>query len=185
MKNKSIKTTVIAFLLIITLGFISSIILPDKEFSYNENRPLTTLPEVNFKNLVSGKTGAEINSYVSDQMPLRDGLIALKSSLQILCGTRDIGGAYICSDGSYIEKVEADEKVLNDNLLAIKKFFENENLESKYFIPVPTAAEINADVLPKFAVPYSQKAFIEKAEEMTGFKTVNLIDVFNGLKNEQ
>lgn len=178
MKNKSVKATVISFLLVITLVFVSSIILPDKSFSENENRPLATFPPLTIENLIGGKTGAELNSYVSDQMPLRDQLISLKSSLQIFSGKRDINGAYICSDGSYIEKVTADEKVIEKNLLAIKTFFDNGNLTAKYFIPVPTASQINSETLPKFAAPYNQKAFIEKAQQLTGFKTVNLIASF-------
>ena len=185
MKNKSIKVTVVAFLLIITLGLVSSVVLPDKTFSQNENRALATLPKVTLSNLFNGQLGKDINEYVTDQMPLRDELIALKSSLQIVCGVRDIGGAYICTDGTYVEKVSADEKVLEENLKSISEFFEGQNFKAKYFIPVPTASQMKSDKLPKFATPYNQEQFIKKAEGTKGFKTLNLINTFKKQNSDE
>ena len=184
MKKFSIKATIVAFLLIISLCATTIIILPDKKFSENENRPLTTMPKITLSTVLSGETAENLNSYTSDQMPLRDGLIALKSSLQILSGRRDINGTYICNDGSYIEKVEDDQDLLSANLTAIEKFCENESLKAKYFMPVPTAAEIMREKLPAFAKPYSQKEFIEKAKGLNAFKTIDLLNAFEKLKND-
>lgn len=184
MKTTSVKITIIAFLLIISLGFCGSIILPDKTFSETENRPLETLTTPTISGVLSGNYTQTLNSWASDQMPWRNALISLKSSVQIALGVKDIAGTYICKDGTYIEKVTADEALLNGNLNAIDTFFKAQNFSESYFLPVPSASEVLSSTLPALATPLNQTEFIKKAESLASFTTVNLMPRFEKEKLE-
>lgn len=73
MKRKlDITVTVIFLTLILGLG-VSFWVIPDRDFSPEENRPLQTLPEFSVKDWLEGLTSSRLIAYYSDQFPLRNG----------------------------------------------------------------------------------------------------------------
>ena len=46
--------------------------LPDKDFSETEKRSLAQFPELRIETLANGKAEAALETYVQDQMPLRN-----------------------------------------------------------------------------------------------------------------
>ena len=68
---------------------------PDGDYSVRERRPLAQMPELNTKNILSGKFMSEFEEYVLDQFPMRDGFMAL---YQKTSTTKDQNGLYL-ADG--------------------------------------------------------------------------------------
>ena len=72
-KYKASDLITMVGLLAIIYGFgIATLVVPDKEFSEDENRYLQQKPKFTIQNLVDGIYTAEIADYFSDQIPLRD-----------------------------------------------------------------------------------------------------------------
>ncbi len=83
MYKKSELITVIAFCLVIALLSVGFIIIPDREFSEQENRTLQQFPEFSADSFFSGGFGKSINVYFADQFPLRDTFVTLKSASEL------------------------------------------------------------------------------------------------------
>ncbi len=75
--------TVISFCVIILSLSVAFIIIPDKEFSQQENRTLAQAPEFNKENLFSGKFSKDATVYFADQFPLRDLFVKIKSGVEL------------------------------------------------------------------------------------------------------
>ncbi len=75
--------TVILFCVILASLSALSVLLPDREFSEQENRTLEQLPEFDKDSFFSGRFGRDINTYFADQFPLRDLFVKIKSSAEL------------------------------------------------------------------------------------------------------
>lgn len=91
--------TVICFLLVIAFFSAAFIIMPDRERSEQENRPLAQMPELTADSLFSGQLSNEINVYYADQMPFRAELMGVRSTLDYLLCRGETGGVLIGKDG--------------------------------------------------------------------------------------
>ena len=70
--------------LVIIYGFAAAtLIVPDTEFSEDENRVLQQKPKFTMESLVKGKFTSEISKYFSDQIPLRDVFVGAKAVAEI------------------------------------------------------------------------------------------------------
>lgn len=103
MRNKVI-TILFCFLLIVGIG--ASIIVPDRYYSENEKRTLKQFPTISFTDILSGKFGDEVESYLADQFPLRDGWVTVKTIAERLSGKKESGGVYFAEDGYYAQDAE-------------------------------------------------------------------------------
>lgn len=78
---------------------------PDSEISVSERRKLEAFPDVNSKNIASGKFSNSFETYALDQFPLRDTFRTVKSVFEFyVFGKKDNNDIYI-SDG-YAAKTE-------------------------------------------------------------------------------
>ena len=99
MKNK-INTAVIALFLAVLFGFgIAFWILPDKDFSPEENRVLQTLPTVKADKWLDGTLSAEFTEYCSDQFPLRTSFVTLHSLYDLALLRGESSGVLCGRDG--------------------------------------------------------------------------------------
>ena len=117
---KKIALTLVFFIFIGVFS-LGTLLTPDKAVSENENRPLAQLPKASVKKALNGELQAGIKDWFSDQLFLRDGLIAGKTTLQKLTGKKDIGGVYLADGGFYIKKTtesDLDPAVYQKNLAA-------------------------------------------------------------------
>ena len=138
------------------------IILPDRTFSPIENRNLRQLPEFTWSALVDGSYTAAMETYLSDQFPLRDGWMGLKTRYEYLLGKREFHGVYFCGD-RLISKV-GDDSRSEQNLDCVRALIEKTDIPV-YLGLIPTAAEIWKDKLPDGADSFHQAAYLEKAKE--------------------
>ncbi len=117
MKSK-INTAVIALFLAVLAGFgIAFWVLPDKDFSEEENRVLQTLPEVTPSRWLDGTVSREFTDYCSDQFPLRTSFVTLHSLWDLALGRGESSGVLYSRDGqqavrlfdAYVSRTERAE----------------------------------------------------------------------------
>ncbi len=163
MKKIYKKIIAILFLTSLWIVFLSIFLTKDNEYSENENRYLTTKPDISMEEVASGKFMDTFETYLNDQFPLRDKWIALKTDIQQLFGKTDINGTYLGSDGYLFEKwTENDfqQENLQKNIESVKNFAQANNDIKGTILIVPTASLPLQDKLPKNAPVFNQnKAF--------------------------
>jgi len=71
-----------AFMLVIFLFTVTHFLLPDRDVSVTERRPLDQLPSITFSSVMNGSYGDKLEEYLLDQFPLRDSLRSLKAFWQ-------------------------------------------------------------------------------------------------------
>ena len=99
MKQK-MDIAVVALFLAVLAGFgIAFWILPDKDFSPEENRVLQTLPTVRADKWLDGTLSAEFTEYCSDQFPLRNSFVTLHSLWDLTLLRGESGGVLYGRDG--------------------------------------------------------------------------------------
>ena len=120
MKLRSILTS--AVFCAVLLGFaLSHLLLPDRDLSVSERRKLEQLPTLTVEAVMNGRFGDELEDYLLDQFPLRDGLRQLKALWQFkVFRQSDNNGIYladghICKLDSQLQQAEADALVANTN----------------------------------------------------------------------
>lgn len=103
--NSRIKNAItLLFLLLFIFGFTAAnILLPDKDISKTERRPLAQLPKITASNLASGKFMSDFEKYTLDQFPFRDSFRTVKAfSNYYVFRRQDNNGIYI-ADGSAVK----------------------------------------------------------------------------------
>lgn len=99
MKKFENRLLITLFVLFI-FGFgVMFIILPDKSFSYEENRQLQTFPDIDADSLLSGEFGDKINKYYADQFPARDQLVGVKGVCETLLLKGENNGVLLGKNG--------------------------------------------------------------------------------------
>lgn len=173
--------------------FLAAIIIPsvfvfageDRDFSDNENRVLQTAPEIRTDDVLDGVFQEKITDYLSDQFPARDKLTALGAELKKLIGFKDIGDAYLCDDGYYIQKItqaDIDTEQFEKNLGIIKDFAESNSDKNVSVLLVPATGAVLKDKLPKNAESYDAAAIYEKASKALN---VNMPDLYSLFKEHE
>lgn len=105
MKKYSEIISVVLFCAIIASLSISFVFSKDIEFSEQENRDLAQAPTLDSDSFFSGEFGKEMNLYISDQFPIRDLFVNIKSFTEL---------AFL--------KGENNGVLYNKNQLAVKNF---------------------------------------------------------------
>ena len=90
------KLTVGILALALVGGMAAHLALPDQAISKSERRKLDQLPQFTTEALLSGKYATDLEDYLLDQFPLRDGFRTLKSVwTYYVLGQKDNNGIYI------------------------------------------------------------------------------------------
>lgn len=147
------KILLILFVLVPAVIASSIFIMPDRATSEQENRSLMTRDGISRK-IRDGSFQEDLESYLSDQFPLREELVYLQTWLRFAVGQRDIGGAYICKSGRLIQKTtdaDIDVKALKAYALKVNAAAEE---RKTYVMYVPSAGVELKSELPKGAVMY-------------------------------
>ncbi|MCR5346098.1 MAG: hypothetical protein K6E46_08630 [Lachnospiraceae bacterium] len=182
--HKKIMTAL--FCLVLIGCSIWGIAAPDRLYSENEKRMLAKFPSMAIDRILSGKFSSEIEKYMADQFPERDGWVTVKTIKEYALGKRDSGGVYFAKDGYLIEVVSEFD---NDNLEKLSAYFKGieENLSGKgipvRLMLVPTAGEILSDKLPKFAPMASQEEVLDYMKDK-GFTLVDVTPILTDHSSE-
>ena len=91
--------TVVLFVLPLALGLILFVVLPDNDFSAEENRSLQAFPKLTWSSLKDGKFGSQMNEYFADQFPARDALVGIKGIAELALGKEGNNGVVFGENG--------------------------------------------------------------------------------------
>ena len=99
MKNK-INSAITALFLLLIFGFgIAFWVVPDEDFSPEENRALQTFPALTTDGWLDGKVSSRMTSYYSDQFPLRKLWVSMHALGELGLGRGESNGVLLGSNG--------------------------------------------------------------------------------------
>ena len=103
---------IISLFSLLLLGFaILGIFLPDKRLSESERRVLAQAPELTFESFFSGEFSDDLESYLLDQFPMREGFRTLNALTRLyIFRQQDVNGLWT-EDGA----IYKEEYPLNEN----------------------------------------------------------------------
>ena len=114
MKKKDIFVVIAASFLIFGLA-LAGFLMPDKEVSVSERRPLAVFPDLNFESVANGSFQEGLEKYSPDHFPFRDGFRTVKAlTTYKIFRQKDNNGIYL-TDG-HLSKLDYPE-----NLDSVKK----------------------------------------------------------------
>ncbi len=164
MKKKAANIAIVAVFLAFIGAFALLLpILPDTEFSQQENRYLQALPSFSLDALAEGDFTADFEKYTTDQFPFRDAWTALKARCELLVGKKENNGVYYCGNDTIISDFDAPSDAdIDRNVGYLNALTEGTDIPV-YFGLIPGAAEICSYLLPENAPSDSQQAVIDRA----------------------
>ena len=170
METRKYSKSVIILFLLLVFGFTAvTFVWPERTFSENENRVLTSAPEFSWDSLFEGKFMSEYETYITDQFFLRDEWIQLKTLAEMALNKQDINGVYMGKDGYFIERHEDSEidfEMLEKSKEYLVQFVERYTkrlgTDKVKVMLVPTASEVLLDKLPPFAEGFDQNGLLDE-----------------------
>lgn len=173
----------IAVFLIFIFGFAAAgFICKDRDFSEMENRNLAQFPEFSFEKLKSGDFTGGVESYMSDQVFLKDQLVSLKTDCERAVLKTYQNGVYFGKYGYYLQQYTENSLQIDKNIGYIndwaKKVQNNIPID---FILVPNAVSVLKDYLPQFAVNDKQTDSLKHIENILSDR-IWLLNAYEPLK---
>ena len=163
---KRVFTSLRAFLvlfIVLYLLFLSSLVLPDRSFSESENKYLSPLPAISFRSILNGSFMEKYDNYVSDQFPVRDAWIRIKSLTESVLMKTENNGVVFGKDGYLFQRFTYDSKVLEENINAIDTLGNRSSVPVSVLI-VPSSYTVLSDKLPDGVVLADQRSYLEHGE---------------------
>lgn len=178
MNKKALWAEALIFLAFIGAFFILNLVLPDRQFSEQENRYLQMRPEFSFKSLFSGDYTSKFETYTTDQFTLRDEWITLKAASELALGKQENNDVHLCENGTLIEGFKRPENsVLDSNMSALNTLVGNTDAKV-YFALIPDKSDLYASLLPKNAPNDSEKEVIDYCY---GQSNATNVDIYSAL----
>ncbi|MBR5410749.1 MAG: hypothetical protein IK104_08750 [Clostridia bacterium] len=178
MRNKIIS---ILFCLLLAAGVASHLLTADKYYSESEKRTLAQFPAISWESIRSGKFGDDIENYLADQFPSRNGWVTIKTVAERLSGKKESGGVYFAEDGYLIEIHKTfPVKQTVANIGAVKQLQDaiaTRGITLRLML-APTAGNILSEKLPVYAPNADQQEIIEYAKKQC-LNVVDVTDVLN------
>ncbi len=149
-----------------------SLVSPVREFSDLENRVLATEPKLTGKSILSGDYQKKYETYLSDQIFLRDTWVSIYAEMQRALGKKEVNGVYLGRDGYLIEKYsdddfdpvqeKANEKLLAGFLNACADVYGTSHVSCLF---VPSKVEVLKKKMPAFANEYSSADVVKEVKK--------------------
>lgn len=177
-RNRRLQGQYLTWLLVgVVLVFVVlGAVLPDRDFSENENRKLAGLPEITLSSVSDGSVLKDLGDYVADQFPMRDMWISLNLWMNQTLGWQEASGVYFGADDYLIQVPSAPNAVQHQrNLESISAFAGAHPELNTVMTIVPNAVSIHKDKLPEFAPARNQMA--DLAHIRDNVSGVNFVDV--------
>ena len=174
MQNKIITSF---FCLLLAVSALIGLLMPDRYYSEREKRTLTQKPKFTVADFIFGEFSGELEKYLTDQVPLRDGWVTMKTYMELAIGKRESVGVYICKDKYLMDKFTSySKKQLVANAAALVDLQEKLAAEgiSMNTILVPMAAQVLTDKLPAYA-PVADYAAILQVLTDAGVDTTDVL----------
>ena len=184
MNKKALWAEALIFLAFIGAFFILNLVLPDRQFSEQENRYLQMRPEFSFKSLFSGDYTSKFETYTTDQFTFRDEWITLKAASELALGKQENNDVHLCENGTLIEGFKRPENsVLDSNMSALNTLVGNTDAKV-YFALIPDKSDLYAYLLPKNAPNDSEKEVIDYCYGQSNATNVDMYSALSAHKDE-
>ena len=184
MNKKALWAEALIFLAFIGAFFILNLVLPDRQFSEQENRYLQMRPEFSFKSLFSGDYTSKFETYTTDQFTFRDEWITLKAASELALGKQENNDVHLCENGTLIEGFKRPENsVLDSNMSALNTLVGNTDAKV-YFALIPDKSDLYASLLPKNAPNDSEKEVIDYCYGQSNATNVDMYSALSAHKDE-
>jgi len=184
MNKKALWAEALIFLAFIGAFFILNLVLPDRQFSEQENRYLQMRPEFSFKSLFSGDYTSKFETYTTDQFTFRDEWITLKAASELALGKQENNDVHLCENGTLIEGFKRPENsVLDSNMSALNTLVGNTDAKV-YFALIPDKSDLYASLLPKNAPNDSEKEVIDYCYGQSNATNVDIYSALSAHKDE-
>ncbi len=135
----------IVFLTVITLMIciisVAIFIIPQEEFSEEENRALAPMPRLDGEDIISGRFFGGLSSFYADRIPLRRLLIRSKAVCELALGKGQNNGVLFSSGGRLVDRLEySSYDGLWESLRRIDELFEGK--QNAAVAVVPRSADV-------------------------------------------
>lgn len=183
--TKKYAIFITALFCVFIFGFgVLFVLLPDREFSEQENRYLAQFKAPTVETLQSGKFMEDFEDYATDQFPLRDQWIRLKALSERLLGKQENNAVYFGTDNqtlfahfSALSQEELEKRVNYVNSMADKTDI------PVYFGLIPDKSYVWADRLPANAPNADDGSTMKNAAGLVSDR-VNFIDLSGALSGD-
>ena len=171
------KVISLAFVGILAAGFVWNMLTPSRSFSERENRYLQEFPAISAQRVFSGQFGKDFETYTTDQFPMRDSWVALKTLAGLAMLRPDNGRVYFGHNQRLFEIPEAADAGLQEsNCRAVAAFLEkvtqaDPSIRTAVML-APTATTVLNEELPAFAPVADEQALIRYMERTLGESVV-------------
>ncbi len=153
-------------------------VLPQRDFSPEENRNLFRFPVLSMSTLLDGSLSEGIGDFAADQFPLRNFFVQLKARTELLLGKQESNNVLYGQNGYLIARQEYDNtqyENMTRNLAAIQ------NIEQAVralglpfsFAVVPRSVDVNTSHLPTLYAP--QNAHAARIELLSAAEKLGLL----------
>lgn len=176
MKDKKAKIIIIGLLSMIGLWMFFS---EDATFSASENRSLQDFPKISWSEIRSGAWMKNFETYLTDQFPMRDDCLEIKTRALSLMGERLINGVYLAEKGYLIAEEVANEDQLSANIKAMEGFAKKVNNLDVNLMLVPNSVSVYEDLLP-YSMESNQQNTLTNIQESLD-QGIDYIDVYKAL----
>lgn len=184
MNKKALWAEALIFLAFIGAFFILNLVLPDRQFSEQENRYLQMRPEFSFKSLFSGDYTSKFETYTTDQFTFRDEWITLKAASELALGKQENNDVHLCENGTLIEGFKRPESsVLDSNMSALNTLVGNTDAKV-YFALIPDKSDLYSSLLPKNVPNDSEKEVIDYCYGQSNATNVDMYSALSAHKDE-
>ncbi len=153
------KITAFLFLLFLVGMAVAGLVKPDRSFSEQENRYLQTWPGISAASVADGSFMSRLETYLTDQSPLRDGMVRLHNSLLRWTGRREIQQVYFAPENRLIQLYDTNLTQARQNMEWINRWAEAwQGTQPISLVLAPTAAVVYRDQLPECNLGYDAEA---------------------------
>ena len=183
--NRKYSIFVTALFCAFLFGFgIAHFILPDRDFSDQENRFLSQFRAPEPDTLRSGKFMEDFEDYITDQFPLRDRWIQLKALSERALGKQENNGVYFGADGQtlFAQYAAPTREELEKRVGYVNTLADNVGIPV-YLSIIPDKSWTWADRLPANA-PNVDDGWINETSRSLASQQVNYIDLYGALSGD-
>ncbi len=158
--------------------FLADMLVPTREFSQLENRPLAQSPTFSTRALFSNTYTLKYEEYVNDQFVARDSWITVKSLGESALGKQENNGVVYGRNNQLFEEASTlDDRQFSKNLEFIREFVQTYGDRPVTLTIIPNSYAILEELLPQGLPFIDQKKLIgDYYRELAG-EPVDICDV--------
>ena len=158
--------------------FLADMLVPPREFSQLENRPLAQTPAFSTRSLFQNTYTLKYEEYVNDQFVARDSWITVKSLGESALGKLENNGVIYGKQNQLFEEAPAlDDRQLNKNIEFIWEFVQTHSDQEVTLTIIPNSYAILEDLLPEGLPVIDQMSIIQQQYDKFAEEPVAICDV--------